>query len=246
MSGAPNAELVDGGVDSITGVGTLEELNAGVKSTMVVAQADLDAARNWRCCAPAANGVYFTTGSPAELTAKAGLTLKTVFVPACCTLMMPAKIGEAIMASQTAALDTTAFAGVNTTSVVSGNVSLVTTTGGGVGSAFKLNSAAATTNPNLIKNGSTRAYKVRGYNAAAYPVFIKTYNKATAPVAGTDTPVYTIACKPADVFDHDLGAPGIGFGMTLGLGICITKLAADADTTVLVAGDVVGLTFTYV
>jgi hypothetical protein len=110
-------------------------------------------------------------------------------------------------------------------------------------SVFRLLSAAATTNSNLVKNAAGRVFKIRGTNAKASVVYLKFYNKATAPTVGTDTPVYTFSLKASDVFDIDFGALGIGFAT--GIGIGITGASADADTTALVAADVVGLNILY-
>jgi hypothetical protein len=108
---------------------------------------------------------------------------------------------------------------------------------------FRLLSAAATTNSNLVKNAAGRLFKIRGYNAKAAVAYLKLYNKATAPTVGTDTPVVTIPLKASDQFDIDFGALGIGFAT--GIGIGLTGAVADADTTALVAADVVGLNIFY-
>ena len=110
-------------------------------------------------------------------------------------------------------------------------------------SVFRLLSAAATTNSNLVKNASGRLYKLRGNNAKASVCYLKVYNKATAPTVGTDTPIFTFALKASDVFDIDLGA--IGYPFATGIGIGITGASADNDTTALVAGDVLGLNILY-
>jgi hypothetical protein len=109
---------------------------------------------------------------------------------------------------------------------------------GGFTSINRLLSAAASTNATVVKNSFGRVYKIRGYNAAAAVRFLKIYNKATAPVPGTDTPVMTIALAPSSIYDLDLGA--IGIYCSLGIGFALTVNAADTDTTALTAADVVG------
>src|SRR6185437_1283442 len=52
--------------------------------------------------------------------------------------------------------------------------------------------SAATTNSTLVKNSKGQVYGWSIYNKSAATVFVKLYNKATAPTIGTDTPVFTI------------------------------------------------------
>lgn len=68
--------------------------------------------------------------------------------------------------------------------------------------------------------------------------FFKFYNKATAPTVGTDVPILTIGLPPgASVGIADIvGAYGIR--LATGIAYAITGAYADADTTVIVAGDV--------
>jgi hypothetical protein len=75
------------------------------------------------------------------------------------------------------------------------------------------------------------------FNVAAYDVFMKFYNKATAPVAGTDIPVWTIPLKAGTGFSRSFAG---GKSFATGIGYAITKLQADSDTTAVVAGDVTG------
>lgn len=70
-------------------------------------------------------------------------------------------------------------------------------------------------------------------NKAAYWIYLKLYNKATAPVVG-DTPVYTIPVPPGGgMVRSDLMIP-----FPLGWGFRIVKGSADADATAVVADDV--------
>jgi hypothetical protein len=78
-------------------------------------------------------------------------------------------------------------------------------------------------------------------NIGATAAIVKLYNKATAPVVGTDTPEMIIPV-PAAVG----GVPGFaeitpgfnGHRFALGLGIAITGGMADSDTTAVAAGQV--------
>lgn len=119
----------------------------------------------------------------------------------------------------------------------------VRATSGGLASISRLLSAAASTNATVVKGSAGRAYKIRGYNAAAAVRYLKLYNKATAPTVGTDTPVATIALKPSDAFDIDFGLLGEYFSS--GIGYALTTGAPDADTGALTAADVLGMNIWY-
>lgn len=105
---------------------------------------------------------------------------------------------------------------------------------------YNLNSLA-TTNGALVITGSSGLQAFWATNIGASPAYVKLYNKATAPVVGTDVPVMIIPI-PAAVS----GVPGVaplpigfsGFRFPLGLGIAVTGGVADADTTAIAAGQV--------
>jgi hypothetical protein len=113
----------------------------------------------------------------------------------------------------------------------------------GATNAARLPSAAASVNATLVRAGAGRVYQINGVNAAsgATVVYIKLYDKATAPVVGTDVPVYTLACDGNKPFQFDLG----GFQFALGIGYGLTTAAADNGTTALTAGDILGLNIAY-
>jgi hypothetical protein len=123
------------------------------------------------------------------------------------------------------------------------NIAAVTTAGTPPVPAtpYFLNSAA-TTNGALIITGTSSLAAFHGTNTGAAAAFVKLYNKATAPVVGTDVPEMIIPI-PAAVG----GVPGvasplslgyIGLRFPLGLGIAITGGAADTDTTAVALGQV--------
>lgn len=104
--------------------------------------------------------------------------------------------------------------------------------------ALAIGIAAATTNVRTLK---ASAGKIVGGHLANFTgtwKFLKLYNKATAPIPGTDTPVYTIPIPPnaevqiGAIFDQY----GLYFGA--GIGMAITGAVADLDTTVTAVGDV--------
>lgn len=95
-------------------------------------------------------------------------------------------------------------------------------------SVSTLNSAA-TTNATVVKASAGTAYAVSLSNTGASPVYLKLYNKATAPTVGTDIPILTIPVNAGAVETHQFGNLGLRF--TTGIGFAITGAAADADTT---------------
>jgi hypothetical protein len=105
---------------------------------------------------------------------------------------------------------------------------------------YFLNSAA-TTNGALVITGTSGLTSLYATNIGAGAAFVKLYNKATAPVVGTDIPEMVIPIPAAVAGLPGVAAPNIGFiGMrfALGLGIAITGGAADTDTSAVAAGQV--------
>lgn len=100
--------------------------------------------------------------------------------------------------------------------------------------------AAATTNSTLIKTGPG---EIEGFvltNTSAAVKYVKLYDKATAPVVGTDIPILTIAIPvTSSIVLSDRNR--VEFENGLGLGI--TTLGLDTDTTAVVANDVIAQIF---
>jgi hypothetical protein len=97
--------------------------------------------------------------------------------------------------------------------------------------------AAASTNATLLKASAARIYGYEFTNLTAATKFVKFFNKATAPVAGTDVPVFIVAIPPNAYIEESLTVP---VAMATGLGYTITNGVADTDTTAVAANDVVG------
>lgn len=97
--------------------------------------------------------------------------------------------------------------------------------------------AAASTNATSLKGSAGNLINLDVFNVAAYDVFLKFYNKASAPTVGTDTPVWTIPIKAGTGYAKMFV---LGKSFATGLAYAITKLQADSDTTVVVAGDLTG------
>jgi hypothetical protein len=138
-----------------------------------------------------------------------------------------------VLASDSDAFNVTGS--VSVTGTMPANVTPTTTGGLDV----KRTLAAASTNATSVKASAGQVYGWYLYNAAAYPVFLKLYNKASAPTVGTDTPFMTLAV-PATATGSGANVEitnGIPFGT--GIAFAITKLVADSDTTAVVANDLV-------
>lgn len=110
--------------------------------------------------------------------------------------------------------------------------------------ASRIASAAASVNATSAKATPGDVFRAMGYNAKASVVYLKIYNKASAPTVGTDTPVLTIPLAASSVFNHDIGGD-IGFGLDTGIAYGFTTDAANNGTTALLAGDILGFTLIY-
>ncbi len=113
----------------------------------------------------------------------------------------------------------------------------ITTTAAGVGTLGRRVISAANTNETAVKAAPGQVYGIEMANNAAYAVFLKLYNKATAPNLAVDIPVRTIQIPPGG--RCEINRPN-GMVFSTGIAYAITKLVADNDTTALAAADVVG------
>jgi hypothetical protein len=94
---------------------------------------------------------------------------------------------------------------------------------------------AASTNTANIKASAGQIYGVRVYDNVLYPVYVKFYNTAGTPTAGTGV-VETYA-QQAGTGSSELITSGRPYAT--GIGISITKGITDADTTSTAASDCV-------
>lgn len=117
--------------------------------------------------------------------------------------------------------------------VVSGSVSLVPITSGGLTTYRNIDLDEA---GQSIKGSSGQLYGYYLHNNAATVRYIKFYNKATAPTVGSDTPTLTIPL-PAGAAAHVEFTEGISFATGIGAGA--TTGVADNDTGAPSANDVV-------
>lgn len=90
-----------------------------------------------------------------------------------------------------------------------------------------------TTNDALIRGYQTALVSLTACNNGAANAFIKIFDKATAPISGTDTPIMVFTVGPSQFISFTGSLP-----IKLGLGIAITNLVADLDNTAVAAGQV--------
>jgi hypothetical protein len=96
--------------------------------------------------------------------------------------------------------------------------------------------SANTTNLTSVKTsaGTINSLTLSNTNATA-TYFLKIYNKASAPVPGTDTPIHTISLPPG-TRSIDTGTYGIR--LATGIAYALTGAVGDADTTAIPANEV--------
>lgn len=107
-------------------------------------------------------------------------------------------------------------------------------------SSARLASSAASTNATLVKASAGTLKGLMALNTTAATVWLKLYDKATAPTVGTDAPTLTLPIPAGGglAFDQAMTfAVGIGFALTTGV--------ADADTGAVASGAVLGLNICY-
>lgn len=97
--------------------------------------------------------------------------------------------------------------------------------------------AAASTNLTNVKASKASLYGFTAGNTGAGAAFLKIYDKATAPVLASDTPVATYLL-PAGANQHIMIEPPLA--LASGLSYAITGAAADNDTTAVTAAQVTG------
>ncbi|SEE51612.1 hypothetical protein [Bradyrhizobium lablabi] len=141
-----------------------------------------------------------------------------------------------VIASNQTSIPVAATLGAGTASVGTVQAGVTATANGATASRIN---AAASTNATSLKVSAGQLYTIDVFNAAAYNVFLKLYNKASAPTVGTDTPVMTIPVQAGGGYSKTWP---MGLSFATGIAYAITKLQADSDTTVVVAGDLTGNT----
>lgn len=107
----------------------------------------------------------------------------------------------------------------------------------GTGTTIAKVLTAATTNATSVATGSRRLYGMTLGNTSAGWRYVRLYNLAVAPTVGTSSPVMVIPIPPGGAANLEFVVP---VSFSTGLAYAITAAAADLDTTVTVANDVVG------
>ena len=97
--------------------------------------------------------------------------------------------------------------------------------------------SAATTNATSIKTSAGNIYAMSVNNFGATDVYVKLYNKASAPTVGTDVPRAVIKVPANSDRVVEFGRAGIRY--TTGIALAITGAQAVADTTAVAANQVV-------
>lgn len=97
--------------------------------------------------------------------------------------------------------------------------------------------AAASNNAASIKGSAGQVYGWSIFNNAAYPVYVKLYNKATSPAPGTDNGLLIrVIGVQADTHVRHFNPCGIA-GFANGIGVAVVKGITDTDNTSLALSD---------
>lgn len=130
-------------------------------------------------------------------------------------------------------------AGTTISGTVTTQISNATVSNSDNGASYHKLISAATTNATLVKSGAGKIAGGSFANTSASWRYVKFYNKNTAPVAGTDTPVITLAVQPGARLDLGQVFDQYGLRFGTGLGYAITGAPADNDATAIGAGEVI-------
>jgi ribosomal protein L11 len=93
---------------------------------------------------------------------------------------------------------------------------------------------AATTNGTSFKASAGSLTEISVSNVTATPIFVKLYNKASAPTVGTDVPIFTISAAANTTVAYEFGFTGKRF--SAGIALAATGAIGASDTTSAVAG----------
>jgi len=124
-----------------------------------------------------------------------------------------------------------------TTTPVSGTVTSNTVETTLIAPTSSVITTAATTNATSIKASAWTVYNISVTNKTASSIFVKLFNKATAPTVGTDIPTIVLTIPTNSFFKTDFSRLGTRF--TTWIAMSITWAFADADTTVTAAAAVI-------
>ena len=126
------------------------------------------------------------------------------------------------------------------TSTTLGVTPILSATQGGYGATSRTVSAA-TTNATVAKGASANLGGGSVLNTSAAIMYFKLFNKASAPIVGTDAPILTVIVPANAQVSLDYFVPALGLRLTTGLAWCLTAGAAHTDATAVAAGSIVEL-----
>lgn len=95
--------------------------------------------------------------------------------------------------------------------------------------------SAADVNETLVKDDAGIITSIIATNANAAARYLKLYDSATEPVAGTDTPVHVVMLPPSAGVAITFTTP---LAFAEGIGLALTTGAADADTGAVAAEEI--------
>lgn len=99
--------------------------------------------------------------------------------------------------------------------------------------------SAATTNATSVKTSAGTVYGITGFTIDATPVYLKLYDKASAPTVGTDTPVLVLSFQQStSAIPASYQFPK-GLVFSTGIAYAIVTGITDADSTAVAASEVV-------
>lgn len=98
--------------------------------------------------------------------------------------------------------------------------------------------ATASTNLTCIKASAGRLYMLKVTNTSASMKYFKLYNKASAPVLASDTPIHTYGIPATSSFTI-IELSLVGEYFSTGIAFATTGAIGDTDTTNLVANDLI-------
>lgn len=91
--------------------------------------------------------------------------------------------------------------------------------------------STASTNSHVVFGRPARLNALVVVNTTTTLYYLKLYSKATAPVCGTDTPLWTLPVPfGGSNSGGGVGLPAGSLQFPLGLGMCLTSGIADNDT----------------
>lgn len=102
-----------------------------------------------------------------------------------------------------------------------------------VGTEFTL-TGAASTNATVLKSSAANLIEISVFNPTAAIIYLKLYNKSTAPTVGTDVPRLTIAVPINSEKVYSFGFVGKRFPS--GIGVATTAGSAAADVAAVAIG----------